>query len=134
MPKDACAVGPGHLSTTLPPLDARSLVAAAKLCSNGCVYIRVWEYVVAADHADAFVAAYGADGEWGQLFQAGQGYVGTELYRSTDDKDRFVTVDRWTDHGAWRRFLEESREIYDQLDKVLIHLSASQRCLLEGSH
>ena len=106
----------------------------ANLCSNGDVYIRVWEYEVAADHTDAFVAAYGAEGEWGQLFRAGRGYVGTELYRSADDEARFVTVDRWTDEEAWREFLEASRETYDRLDKVLAHLSASQRCVLEGSH
>jgi heme-degrading monooxygenase HmoA len=97
------------------------------------VYIRVWEYEVAADHTDAFVAAYGADGEWGQLFQGGRGHVGTELYRSTDDDSRFVTVDRWTDHEAWREFLEESHETYVRLDKLLAHLSASQHCVLEGS-
>ncbi len=97
------------------------------------MYIRAWEYEVPADHTDAFVAAYGGDGEWGQLFRAGRGYVGTELYRSTDDKARFVTVDRWTDHEAWREFLEKSREAYARLDQVLAHLSTSQRCVLEGA-
>jgi heme-degrading monooxygenase HmoA len=98
-----------------------------------CVYVRVWEYEVAADHIDAFLGRYGADGGWAQLFKTGRGFVGTELYRGTDDKGRFVTVDRWTDHGAWRDFLEESRDAYDRLDKTMTHLSASQRCLLEGS-
>jgi heme-degrading monooxygenase HmoA len=108
------------------------LVVAARLCSNGYVYMRVWEYQVDADHTDAFVAAYGQDGEWAQLFRTSQGFVGTELYRGTDDPARFVTVDRWSDHGAWRGFLEESLETYAGLDKALAHLSASQHCLLEG--
>jgi quinol monooxygenase YgiN len=97
------------------------------------VYVRVWEYEVTADHVDAFVAAYGAEGAWARLFRADPGFLGTELHRRTDDVTRFVTVDRWRDHGAWRDFLEGYRATYDRLDKTLTHLSAAQRCLLEGS-
>lgn len=97
------------------------------------VYVRVWEYEVAADHIAAFLAAYGPEGGWARLFQTGRGFVGTELYRCTDDEARFVTVDRWTEHGAWLAFLEECRESYDRRDRTLAHLSTSQRCLLEGS-
>jgi heme-degrading monooxygenase HmoA len=98
------------------------------------VYIRVWEYEVAAAHIDAFLAAYGSEGEWARLFERGRGYVGTELYRGTDDQSRFVTVDRWTDECAWRAFLEEAREAYDGLDEGMTHLSTFQHDLLEGPH
>lgn len=93
------------------------------------VYIRVWEYKVDAEHIDAFHAAYGSDGEWARLFQRGRGYVGTELYGCTDDKSRFVTVDRWADERAWRAFLEEAREAYDRLDERMAHLTVSQEDL-----
>ena len=104
-----------------------------KACSNGDVYIRVWEYEVAADHVDAFIAAYGAAGDWAQLFQRSRGHVGTELYRGTDREAHFVTVDRWTDRAAWRAFLEEWGESYDALDTTMSRLTASQRSLLEGT-
>ena len=97
------------------------------------MYIRVWEYEVVAEHSDAFVTAYGADGDWAHLFQRGRGHVGTELYRSTDDEARFVTVDRWTGEAAWRAFLEEWGEAYDELDTRLDRLTTSQRSLSEGS-
>jgi heme-degrading monooxygenase HmoA len=96
------------------------------------MYIRVWEYEVAADHTDAFLAAYGADGDWAQLFQRGRGYVGTDLYRRTDDGARFLTVDRWTDQAAWRAFLEEWGDAYERLDMRMTRLSVSQRALLQG--
>jgi hypothetical protein len=54
------------------------------------VYVRVWEYQVAADHIDAFLAAYGAEGDWARLFRTGRGFLGTELFRRTDDEARFV--------------------------------------------
>jgi heme-degrading monooxygenase HmoA len=97
------------------------------------MYLRIWEYDVTADHVDDFIAAYGADGDWAQLFRHGTGYLGTELFRDTDDDSRFVTVDRWADEQAWRAFLEERGETYAGLDARLVHLSASQRSLLEGT-
>jgi len=97
------------------------------------MFIRVWEYDVAADRVDAFAAAYGAEGDWARLFRQGRGYVGTELHRSTDDPARFVTVDRWTDERAWRSFLVEFRDAYHGLDRALAPLSVSQRAVLEGS-
>src|SRR3954453_4667863 len=76
---------------------ARKVYAARAHSRYGCrtqprfarmahVYIRVWEYRIDAEHVEAFLAAYGSDGEWARLFQRGPGYVGTELYRSTDDQ------------------------------------------------
>ena len=97
------------------------------------MYIRVWEYDVAADHVDAFIAAYGEAGDWARLFQRGRGHVGTELFRSTDDEAHFVTVDRWSDEAAWRAFLEEWGESYEALDTAMNRLAASQRSLLEGT-
>lgn len=96
------------------------------------VYVRVWEYGVAAEHIDAFLAAYGSQGEWSRLFRRGRGYAGTELYRGTDDQSRFVTVDRWTEEYAWRAFLEEAHEAYDRLDERMTPLSTFQHELLEG--
>lgn len=97
------------------------------------MFIRVWEYEVAADHIDAFLAAYGADGDWTQLFQRGRGYVGTELYRGLTGEAHFVTVDRWTDQAAWRAFLEQWGETYEGLDTTTTRITASQRSLLEGT-
>jgi len=97
------------------------------------VYIRVWEYEVPEDHIDAFLAAYGAHGDWAQLFRRGRGYVGTELYRGTDSADRFVTVDRWTDAAAWHAFLEEWGAAYDTLDRRLTGLGAVEQALLDAS-
>lgn len=96
------------------------------------MYIRVWEYEVPADHIDDFLAVYGVDGDWAQLFRRGRGYVGTELYRSTDDGAHFVTVDRWTDRAAWGAFLEAWGETYLRLDTRFSRLTASQRAVLEG--
>ena len=95
-------------------------------------YIRVWEYEVSAAHVDAFVAAYGGDGEWVQLFRRGQGYAGTQLYRGVDAPARFLTVDRWSDEASWRAFLSGFHAEYEVLDARLEGLSLRERPLLEG--
>src|SRR5437870_1569557 len=96
------------------------------------MYLRVWEYEVADGHVDAFLAAYGPEGEWAGLFRGAQGYIGTDLFRSTDGDGRFITVDRWTDQGAWLGFLQTSRQAYEALDQRLEGLATTERPLLEG--
>jgi heme-degrading monooxygenase HmoA len=69
------------------------------------MFVRVWEYAVPASNLEAFLAAYGANGAWVQLFRRSSGYAGTELYRSTDVPERFITVDRWANEADWESFL-----------------------------
>lgn len=95
------------------------------------VYIRVWEYHVPTDSMPAFLDAYGAAGDWAQLFRRGTGYLGTQLYRDTDTADHFITVDRWTDESAWRNFLDAWADEYSTLDAALAGLGAIERALIE---
>ena len=95
-------------------------------------FVRVWEYDVCT-HTSAFIAAYGADGDWDQLFRQSADHLGTELYRGVDVDTRFLTVDRWIDQAAWRRFLEHGGAPYQALDRAMEGLTAHQRLLVEGS-
>jgi quinol monooxygenase YgiN len=97
-----------------------------------CMFVRVWEYDVHPERLEAFVTAYGGDGDWVQLFGRAAGYVGTDLLRNTDEPTRFVTIDRWTDQASWLAFLEEWGEAYHALDASLAGLTVSQRSLVEG--
>jgi heme-degrading monooxygenase HmoA len=95
------------------------------------VHVRVWEYDVAPDRAEELVAAYGPDGEWAALFATAEGFVGTRLYRATDDVHRYLTVDTWRDEGSWQAFLDRSRAAYEALDVRLAHLAGGGRLLTE---
>ena len=97
------------------------------------MFIRVWDYQVPAQNVESFVAAYGADGPWIELFSRGQGYLGTELYREGPAGTRFLTIDRWVDEDHWRRFLDQHRHAYQSLDHRLEGLAASERALFEGT-
>ena len=96
------------------------------------MFLRVWEYDVPAARVDAFVAAYGPDGDWARLFGTVDGYLGTDLFRGADASGRFLTVDRWADSGAWRAFLASSGPAYRALDARLAHLADGGRLVVEG--
>jgi heme-degrading monooxygenase HmoA len=96
------------------------------------VHVRVWEYDVPPERAGAFVAAYGPDGDWAALFRAAEGFVGTRLYRATDDVRRYLTVDTWREEASWRAFLEASGPTYQALDDRLADLAGGGRLVTEG--
>jgi quinol monooxygenase YgiN len=78
--------------------------------------VRVWEYDVSETSRAEFERTYGAAGDWVQLYSSSDGFRGTELFVSLSDPGRYLTVDRFTDEGAWRAFLTEHRDAYARLD------------------
>jgi hypothetical protein len=92
--------------------------------------VRVWEYEVADRSRAEFEHVYGADGAWAQLFASSSGFEGTELFVSVSHPGRYLTVDRFSDESAWRRFLDEHREEYLGLDARTGRLTRSERELV----
>ena len=78
--------------------------------------VRIWQFLVRPDKADAFRGAYGQDGAWARLFARGAGYLGTELLGSTTDPNTYLTIDRWESAEAWEGFLRQWQEDYSALD------------------
>jgi heme-degrading monooxygenase HmoA len=72
------------------------------------------EYDVPETSRAEFERTYGAAGDWVQLFSSSDGFRGTELFVSLSEPGRYLTVDRFTDEGAWRAFLTEHRDAYAQ--------------------
>jgi quinol monooxygenase YgiN len=93
------------------------------------VYVYVWEFRVHAAAVEEFIRHYGADGTWVHLFRRADGYLGTQLLRDRGDPNRFVTIDRWRDEGAWARFHELFVEPFEALDGQCSALTASETLL-----
>ncbi len=92
--------------------------------------VRVWEYEVAASSADEFERVYGADGPWAQLFSSSSGYEGTELFVSVSRPGRYLTLDRFSNEGAWQQFLADHQDAYLRLDAQSAGLTQSERELV----
>ena len=94
--------------------------------------VRVWEYEVPETSRAEFERTYGAAGDWVQLFLSSDGFRGTELFVSLSDPGRYLTVDRFTDEGAWRAFLTEHRDAYARLDAASKGLTTDECELARG--
>ena len=81
------------------------------------MYAVVWTYTVRPDRLDQFVEAYGPAGEWAQLFMAAEGYLGTELLRSEERPEDFITIDRWESRDAFVTFMGAAADAYQGLDE-----------------
>lgn len=87
-------------------------------------HVIVWRYEVAGEHAAAFRAAYGPDGDWAQLFARAAGFLGVELFEGADGT--FVTLDNWESQAAFDAFQAAHSSEYADLDARLAHLSKAQ--------
>ncbi len=89
----------------------------------------LWMFEARAGAEEDFARAYGADGDWAQLFRRSPGYVQTELIHDTEIARRFVTIDRWTSREAFEEFKVAWRADYESLDARCKQLTRSERLL-----
>jgi heme-degrading monooxygenase HmoA len=85
----------------------------------------VFLYEVEPAGAQAFEAAYGSGGEWARLFERGDGYAGTELWRGP--QDRYLVIDRWRSEAAYEAFLGAHADEYRRRSAEAARLYVSER-------
>jgi|SRR5271157_104529 len=88
------------------------------------MHVIIWEFTVREEHIQEFIRVYNSDGDWAQLFKRADGYLGTELLRSSAEPDIFVTtdfltIDRWESATCFDIFLKQFAAEYQRLDKQL---------------
>ncbi len=93
------------------------------------MHVIVWQFEIAPETASEFTAAYGPAGAWAQLFGKAQGYLGTELLRSGDSPNSYVTIDRWQNAEDFTRFQQQFRLEYQALDAACEALTTAERKL-----
>jgi len=80
------------------------------------MHIIIWEFRVREEHIQEFSKACGSHGDWASLFRRVEGYLGTELLRSSDERDLFLTIDRWESAACFANFQERFGAEYQKLD------------------
>ncbi len=96
------------------------------------MYVAVWQFRIVPESREAFLAAYGPQGEWAQLFRRAEGYMGTELLAMIDDSDIYVTLDRWRSREDFALFQQRFGAEYRVLDERCTSLTVSETKLGEG--
>ena len=90
------------------------------------IHVILWRFRVRMDRESEFERAYGPVGEWTLLFRRGDGYLGTELLRHSEDLREYLTVDRWASRAAYEAFRERFSSEYRQLDRRLEELTEEE--------
>ena len=91
------------------------------------MYGIVWEFRVRAGVEEQFMAGYGPDGDWARFFRQSEGYVRTELARSTTDPQIFFTFDYWESDLKFEIFRELHAAAYEEMDKKFASLTETER-------
>ncbi len=88
--------------------------------------IIIWEFTVREEHIQEFIYAYDSNGDWASLFRRAEGYLGTQLLRSSDKPNVFLTVDRWERVTCFEIFRERFGTEYKKLDTQLEGYTSSE--------
>lgn len=81
------------------------------------IFVYMWEYFVKKETKPDFERVYGPDGDWMQLFNKSDGYLGTELHEDISNELRYLTVDYWISKKARDNFREQFAKEFAELDK-----------------
>jgi|SRR5215204_660943 len=122
MPVRTCRLGP--------PFKVRSrssrLDAPVEGDDHVTTYVILWRFRLRMGRESAFERAYGPSGEWALLFRRGDGYLGTELLRRSDDSREYITLDRWASRRAYEAFRARWSSEYRRLDGRLEELTEEE--------
>lgn len=80
------------------------------------MYLILWEYHVKLQKQAEFEEIYSPTGAWAELFQKGEGYLGTELLHDETSPRRYLTIDRWESKAAYETFLSVQEQAYKEMD------------------
>ena len=64
------------------------------------MYVVVWQFRVRPEWVPEFERAYGAEGDWAQLFTRSPGFIRTDLWREPGEIGNYFTADYWRDPPA----------------------------------
>jgi heme-degrading monooxygenase HmoA len=91
------------------------------------MHVIIWEFTVREEYIQQFILAYDSSGDWASLFHRADGYLGTELLRSSHDRNIFLTVDRWESARSFEIFQERFGTEYKKLDAQFEAYTSSER-------
>jgi len=90
-------------------------------------YNVIWEFQVPQEKIEDFEAAYGSHGIWASLFAKADGFIRLELLHCTEEKGRYLTIDRWASQRAFDTFKADFAADYNSLDERFKGITASEK-------
>ena len=97
------------------------------------MYVILWRFRPLEGRESEFEGAYGPSGEWALLFGRGDGYLGTELLRRSEDSTEYLTLDRWVSRAAYETFRSHFSNEYRRLDRLFEGLTEEETRLFQAT-
>jgi heme-degrading monooxygenase HmoA len=91
------------------------------------MHVIIWEFRVREQYIPQFISAYGTNGDWAELFRRAEGFLGTQLLRSSRERDTFLTIDRWESIGCFETFQVRFGAEYKKLDAQMESYTLSEK-------
>ena len=91
------------------------------------MHIIIWEFTVREEYIGEFISGYDSNGDWANVFRRADGYIGTELLRSSHDRNIFLTIDRFESAGCFESFQERFGSEYKTLDTRFEAYTSSEK-------
>jgi quinol monooxygenase YgiN len=91
------------------------------------MHVVIWEFRVREQYIPQFISAYGTNGDWATLFRRAEGFLGTQLLRSSREPDIFLTIDRWENIACFETFQERFGTEYKRLDAQMESYTLSEK-------
>ena len=77
----------------------------------------IWEFIAREDKVAEFERHYSSTGDWAKLFQKNEGFRGTELLRDSENRRRYVTIDRWESFEEQMAMRGRCAKEWEELDR-----------------
>ena len=87
----------------------------------------IWEFTVREEYIPKFIAVYDSNGDWANFFRQSEGYLGTDLLRSSQHTNIFLTIDRWKNIAYFEALHAQFTTEYKKLDAQLENFTLSER-------
>ena len=81
------------------------------------MFTTIWRFTVHPERIGDFERHYASDGSWARLFARSPGFIGTELFRSTNERGVYITIDTWESEAAFHEFKRAHGAEYEALDR-----------------
>ncbi|MGA8617718.1 MAG: antibiotic biosynthesis monooxygenase family protein [Candidatus Sulfotelmatobacter sp.] len=91
------------------------------------MHVIIWQFTVREEHTQEFVSSYNSNGDWATLFRRAEGYLGTQLLRSSQEPNIFLTIDRWESVSCFEIFQERFGAEYKKLDAQFEGYTSSEK-------
>jgi heme-degrading monooxygenase HmoA len=91
------------------------------------MFVTLWEFEVKPGSEELFEQAYGAEGQWVQLFRRDGRYRGTRLLQEVGAERVYVTMDSWESREAYEEFRERFAAEYIEIDRACEDLTLGER-------